>query len=489
MLPLRITLHGAAGEVTGSLIEVTTPTARVVIDFGLFQGSFEQEDRNCVLPSVDFARVDAVLVTHAHIDHCGRLGLLPTLGFHGPIFASEPTAELLPFVMRGSASLQQLRVDEYRKGSASRTRVLEPAALRWESPKRTSEPKVLFLHRDVELVRKALIAIEWNRWREIAPGVSARFHHASHMLGAASIELECTIAGRAKQRILFSGDVGSEGNPLLAPHGVPDGPIDFVVMETTNGARAHEYTEKNVHGDDGVGALRAIVENARKHGEKLLFPSFAIGRSQLLVRCFAELHRSGDLGNMPVYVDSAMAARACGMSGRWPELLAPAAQRMRLHGDDPLDFDSLHLLMSRADGASADAARGPCAIIAGSGFCDAGPIMRHLRRGLGHKDTVIVFAGHVMHDSLAHALVHGATQVEINEEVIDVQARMKRIHGFSGHASPAELIRWLKRVPGTPRGVLLNHGSVAARAGMAEMIRTQCGLQCVCPAVAEPVEV
>lgn len=463
--------------------------ARVVVDLGLYQGSPENEARNHVMPSIDFARVDAVVVTHAHVDHCGRLGLLPALGYDGAIFASEPTAALLPVVLRSSASLQKLRVDEFSEKTAPKCEVLEPANLRWSSWERHESPKVLFGHQAAGQVARELIAVPWEEWEDIAPGVRLRLHHASHMLGAASVELECEIPGSTPKRVLLSGDIGAFGSPVLAPHRFPDGPIDAVVMESTNGARALggagiAAAAPAKTAKDGVGELRELVALARERDGRILLPSFAVGRSQLLVYAFSQLAREGVLGDTPVFLDSGMASRACSLMGRWPHLLSPALQRARLAGKDPFDFEQFRPLRSREESGVIDGMRRSCAVIAGSGFCDAGPMLRHLLRSLPKKSTLLLFAGHVLHDTLAWGLRHGATRIAINGEVIEVHAQIGKLSGFSGHASPDELVEWLERVPGEPR-VILNHGTQQARSGMAELVHDRLGRAAVAP----PLEV
>ncbi len=489
---VTISLHGAAGEVTGSCSLVETPTARVVIDFGLYQGTPENEARNHVMPAIEFARVDAVVVTHAHVDHCGRLGLLPSLGYDGAIFASEPTVELLPFVLRGSASLQKLRVEEWHAKSAPKCEVLEPASLRWSSWQRHDEPRILYGHQAAGKVVRELVALPWSQWQEIAPGVRARLHHASHMLGAASVELECAIPGGTPVRVLFSGDIGAQGSPVLAPHRFPDGAIDAVVMESTNGARPENSRKARGDAgtliDAGLSELRAFVEAAQANRGKILLPSFAVGRSQLLVHAFAQLSKDGSLGEMPVFLDSGMASRACGLMGRWPNLLAAPLQRARLAGADPMDFEQLRSLRSREESAVIDGMRSACAVIAGSGFCDAGPMLRHLARALPRESTTLLFAGHVLHDTLAWGLRQGATKVAINGAEVDVRATVGRVPGFSGHASLEGLTEWLSHVPGSPR-VILNHGTDAARDGAAAAIVRKGSPAVTRPAIAEPVGV
>ena len=214
--PPSLTFLGAAGEVTGSCTLLETEHARVLVDFGLFQGEPSQELRNAVPPAADFRRLNAVVCTHAHIDHCGRLGMLPGLGYEGLVFCTEPTAELLPMVLRSSANLQKVRLDEHRDGTGPDAVVLDPPPdpARVEAQKRDFDPPVLYSKGDAERVSRGIVGVPYLAWRDIAPGVRMRFHDAAHIIGSASVEFE-VVHGASRVRIVFSGDIGPAGEGYL----------------------------------------------------------------------------------------------------------------------------------------------------------------------------------------------------------------------------------------------------------------------------------
>lgn len=480
---VRVRIHGAAGEVTGSCYEVTTDRARVLVDFGMFQGALAQEARNAVAPEIDFADVDAVLVTHAHVDHCGRLGMLPRLGFNGPVFATEPTAELLPRVLVSSASLQQLRIEEAKQGSQPVARVIEPPELATPHPGIVAPPPILFFHRDADKVRKALRALPFLEWEPVADGIEMRFLHASHVIGAASIELRVERpSGGEPIHLVFSGDIGPMASPLLAPHQWPDRAPDLLVMESTNGARRFPRSGQ-------LQSLESILTEARERGQRVLIPVFALGRAQTVLFMIAQAAHDGVLGDMPIYLDSAMASRASELYARHPHLLEASVRRECLRGRNPLHFPQLHTLMSRRESEALDRVRSGCVILAGSGFCDAGPILRHLKLAIDQPDTRILFAGHQVEGALGDGLLRGATRVEIDGATLDVRAKIDRIEGVSGHADAEDLLEWVRRMPGTPGRIVLSHGSQQAREAFAQELASTISCPIDLPSLGDTIAV
>ncbi len=475
-----VTLHGAAGEVTGSCILIESGLSRVVVDFGMFQGAPSQEARNAAPPAIDFSTVNAVVLTHAHVDHCGRMGMLPQLGYTGNVFVSDATNELLPRVLRASATLQFLRVDEFDAGTAPSYEVLEPPHLVQSSPPRDVQPEVLFGHRDADRVAKSIRSIPWSAWHELPGGARVRLHHACHVVGAASVELELPGVGGVR-RVLCSGDVGPFGNALLASHQWPERTPDVVVMECTNGARSMRER-------DAVTTFDAVVREAVASGRRLLFPVFALGRAQQLLQHFARLSREGALEGFQVYLDSGMAVHGSTVLERHPKQMAPEPQRMMLRGESPLEFPQLHRLTSRSQSEALQAVKGGCAILAGSGFCDAGPIVRHLLDHLEDADTSLVFTGYQLDGTLGRALQDGATRVRVNRHERRVRCRVVRVEGVSGHADREDLLRWVGGFPTLPSRVVLNHGIASARDEFAERLRTLGSVTVERPSLGESVK-
>lgn len=484
-----LTFFGAAGEVTGSCTLVQTDSARVLVDFGLFQGSPAQEERNLIPPALDFRRLDAVVCTHAHVDHCGRLGMLPGLEYEGYVFCHQATAELLPRVLNSSATLQGVRLEEYRKGTAPEAVVLDPvpdpAILEWQ--RRTGPPPVLYQRGQAEKVGRSVVGVPYGVWKEIAPGVRMRLHDAGHIIGSASVELE--IQHQAHHvRVVFSGDLGSTHSGLLAPRAMcPE--ADAVIMESTTGARSLVPAQPGSGADAGapgsalplaaqgggglvpVISLEQLVADARASNRMVVLPTFSVGRAQLLVHQLAQLSRAGKLGGMPVYLDSPMAARTAEVCCMHPHLLSAAARADLESGHSPLDFDELFLLWSRKHSLRVAGRQSAGLVLAGSGFCDAGPVLHHLQQALPEDNGHVVFSGHTLLGSLAHGLAHGrAKRVRINGMEIQVRARVSRMEGFSGHADPAQLEAWLVGSGHQPDLVVLNHGDPGARGALAERV-------------------
>lgn len=464
--PPTLTFLGAAGEVTGSCTLVETEHARVLVDFGLFQGAPSQELRNAVAPGIDFRRLGAVICTHAHIDHCGRLGMLPRLGFDGLVFCTEPTSEILPIVLRSSANLQKVRVDEFREGTGPDAVVLDPPpdpAL--AVPEREDEPPVLYQKGDAERLARSIVGVPYRAWRDIAPGIRMRLHDAGHVIGSASVELEI-VHGASRVRVLFSGDIGPAGDSYLAARGHAVH-ADAVVMESTTGARPQGTPVPDIEA-----SLRSVIDDCRAGARTALLPTFSVGRAQVLVHGFARLAQQGLLEGVPVYLDSPMAIRAAELCMRHPGLLSPAARAMIDEGHSPFQFPSLHPLWSRKQSLKVAGREGAGIVLAGSGFCDAGPVLHHLEMSIGHDRGLVVFTGYVLPGSMAEALAEGrARRVRINGSELDVRATVRRLHGLSGHADADQMCEWLVGGGKAPGLVVLNHGDDAAREGMERRVR------------------
>ncbi len=475
---------GAAGEVTGSANLIDTGRAKVLVDFGLFQGGHSQEERNAEHPGFDAREVDAVILTHAHMDHCGRMGRLGKLGCHAGIWCTEPTAEVIARVLRSSASLQRLRVEEHASGTVPSMRVLAPASMATGELGRTTVPPILHSEAEAKSTAGQVRSCGYGESCPIAEGVNATFLDASHVIGSASVLLEWG-RGSSRRRLLCSGDIGPARSPLLRAHGLPAEPVETLLMESTNGGRDGggaggpmvRAVKPRVDGATAVadGPSESFAEylcKAVASGRRLLFPAFALGRMQLLLSWIASAVREGAVPAFPVFVDSAMAARICDLYARHGHLLDPAPARLCARGETPFGFEGMRLLRSRRESEGAIAQAGASALMAGSGFCDAGPVLRHLARMLGDEDCDIVFTGHQIAGTLGHALSHGASRIELHEQQIAVRAQVRVVSGFSGHAFHGDLLNWAQQrvIPGGR--VILNHGSPAARDSFAATLRS-----------------
>ena len=471
--------HGAAGEVTGSCTLLRTDRARILVDFGMFQGTPADEARNAVAPQVDFALLDAIVITHAHIDHCGRLAMATELGFRGRIYCTTATHELLGRVLRSSARLQRARFYERANGSAPWSRALMPG----EAP--GGPPEFPTAHRlfDTPEVRDTMERIEGvplDREVKIAPHVALTFGNAGHSPGAASAEFSIGV-GAARKTVLFSGDLGPDRSALLATPHRPAG-ADVVIVESTNGERRRDAS-------DPEETLAGIVARAAEKKEKVIVPCFALGRAQLLVHRFARLRTRELMRGLNVYVDSPMAVHGIEALYKHPEYLADEPREIVRAGGAPLWFPELHYVLSKRESMAIDRMVHGGIILAGSGFMDAGPVMRHLEESINREDCTVVLSGYQPEGGFAWKLQRGADRAQFNGKTVPVRARTVRVEGLSGHADQDDLMKWFAGFVQKPARVLINHGVDSARAALAGRLKTELGIECTLPARDVPIEI
>jgi len=472
--------HGAAGEVTGSCTLLRTAKARVVIDFGMFQGSPEDEARNAIAPEIDFALVDAIVVTHAHIDHVGRLAMATELGFRGKIYCTTATHELLGKVLRSSARLQRARFYERANGSSPWARALMPGEEPGPAP--TFPPAERLF--DIPEVRDTMERVEGvplDREVKIAPLISLTFRNAGHIPGAASAELSIG-SGANRKVVLFSGDLGPERSALLASPYKP-ARADVVVVESTNGERRRDAAY------DADAKLAEIVARAAQRKEKVIMPCFALGRAQLLVHRLARLHGRGLLHGLNVYVDSPMAVHGIEALYRHPEYLMPDLKAVVHAGGAPLWFPELHYVLSKRESMAIDRMVHGGIILAGSGFMDAGPVLRHLEESIDREDCTVVLSGYQPEGGFAWKLQRGANRAQFNGVLRDVRASTVRLEGLSGHADQDDLLKWFGGFAEKPGRVLINHGVDSARNALAARLKTELGIESALPVREVPIDI
>lgn len=454
-----------------------------MIDFGLFQGSVADERRNLVVPDIGWSTIDAVVITHAHVDHCGRVGMLPRLGCDAPVLCTRLTADLLPRVLKSSANLQAIRVEEWKDGTAPIARVIDPPPPAGNEPQRGDvEPPVLYTARDVERVLHQVQGLSYDTWHEVRPGLRIRLHDASHIIGSASVEVAWDEEGGATRRVLFSGDLGPHQGPLLRSR-TPLPAVDVVVMESTNGLR--DVPRATAAAD----ALGAVLQRVAARGGRVLIPTFSLGRAQLVQWRLAQLSRANALHGMHVYLDASLAIRAAEMHGRHPDVLATEPQAMARAGQDPLEFPELFKVFNRRSSLKVAAGSAPGVILAGSGFLDAGPVLHHLASLVSEDRHAVIFAGHQLPHSLGHGMLHGARLIELKEGRFEVKMERVHLEGYSGHADRGDLLQWLATREGGSPLVLLNHGEQASREGLAQLIRDRLSLRVDLPAKLMPFAV
>jgi metallo-beta-lactamase family protein len=462
---IRLRFCGAAGEVTGSGYLVETPQSRVLVDFGIFQGGADSHERSRSLGPVEPARLNAVVLTHAHIDHSGRLPLLVATGYRGPVYATHATLDLTEILL---ADLARLEAEDVRRANRRRRRAGEPAV----------EP--LYTATDVDRLHDRARPLHLGRRQEVARGVHARLFEAGHILGSASLELTVDDAGR-ERTLVFSGDVGPCGAPILRD---PERPraADLVVMESTYGGRERAPAAETVE------RFKQIVEQAARDHERVIIPAFAVGRTQVILYYLAEAVREGRLPrDFPIYLDSPMAEKATQAVIDHPELYDAEATELRERRQLRKDLRGLRITESVADSTALNESDHPCIIISASGMCEGGRIVHHLRHNLWRANANVLLVGYMAEGTLGRQLFEAAPKVEIFGEPVAVKARIHRLDGFSAHAGQSELLDWLSEVaPARPR-IVLTHGEDAARAALAAAIAQRYGIEAELPHLGDTI--
>ena len=461
---IRFCSHGAARHVTGSCHLIETGRARVLVDCGLFQGSRELEEDNGEAFGFDAARLDAVLLTHAHLDHCGRLPLLRKRGFRGAVFCTAATRELARLVLLDAAGLQE--EDARRAERRARHGV-------------TAVPPLYGITDALRCMDSFAAPLAYGERHAVAAGIHATFVNAGHILGSASILLEIEDAGDALS-VLFSGDIGNPGRPLLDDPSPPPLPPDVVVMETTYGDRDHRPWQASV--DELVQAVAGTL----KRGGNVIIPSFALERAQEVLYALYSGIRAGALPErMPVFLDSPMAISATEIFLAHRGDLR-ASFRHELDRDQPLELMGLRMTRESAESMAINLIRGGAVIMAGSGMASGGRVRHHLRHNLGHADNSVVFVGYAATGTLARQIIDGARSVRLFGDEIPVRAQVHTINGFSAHAGQSELLAWLRRC-GRPRRVLLVHGDYARGMQAFGALLDKAGYSWQMPGTGEPI--
>ena len=434
---MKLSFHGADRTVTGSCHLVECAGKRILIDCGLRQGSRELDAENAEPFGFDATGIDYLLLTHAHLDHCGRVPLLAKRGFRGEIITTSASRELARLVMLDAAHMQE-------EDARYRTRKAE------RNGKDRDAIKPLYSTLDAlncldHFGRTAI----YGQVLEIAPGVRATFIDAGHILGSASIFLELEEQSR-RTSVLFSGDLGSAGRLLLRSPATPPH-SDNVVMETTYGDRLHKQLGPSLD------EFYEAVSETFKRGGNVIIPTFALERAQELLYFLSQGVAQGRLAqSTQVYLDSPMAISATAIFRRHPEGFEPATAKLFEEGRDPFYLPGLHFTRETAESVAINDVQGGAIIMAGSGMCTGGRVRHHLQHNLGRQDSSVVFVGYAAVGTLARRIIDGAKQVTIFGEDIPVRARIYTINGFSAHADQAELLAWQKQT-GAKRTFLV-HG-------------------------------
>src|SRR3989344_5038855 len=441
---MQITFYGAAGEVTGSCTLVESGDTRVLVDCGAFQGGYKERIKNNSKFPFDAAKVDALVLTHAHYDHCGRIPKLVAAGFKGPIFTTEATAHLVKLILEDSLRVME---NDYQKSG------LLP----------------FFNEEHLALAMKQIKPVKYGQKVNSRGGVSFALREADHVLGSASVELYLE-----DKTVLFSGDLGNDGAPIMRDTNMPE-KADVVIMESTYAMREHEARTER------VSKLEQALLYTHKHRGVLLIPAFALERTQEVLW---DLHRLSDLHKlpgMPFYLDSPLAIKITDEFRHHPDVFdAEAVKAYKMHHDF-LSFPNLHITLTSDESKAINSAPAPKVIIAGSGMMDGGRIMHHLKRYLPLPNTTILVVGYQSVNSTGRRLLNGEKAVRIDGWFIPVHAKIIKADSFSAHADYNKLIKWVTSIRKKPTTIFLNHGEMLPAKEFANFLKDKYDLNTQVP--------
>jgi metallo-beta-lactamase family protein len=463
---MKITVIGAAGgEVTGSAYLVQTKQARVLVDCGLFQGGRQAESKNRIPAKVQ-SKLDAVLITHGHLDHTGRLPLLVKRGYQGPVFATKATGEMASLILRDTARIQE---QDTERQNQKRMRAGQPLL----------EP--LYTSGDVEAILRKFKGVPYQKPVPVASGMQACFAEAGHMLGSSSIQLIAEEDGR-KKKIVFSGDLGPRTDPMLREYD-PFHTADMVFLESTYGNHDHRPFRQTVE------EFVDIIKTALDRQGKILIPTFAVGRAQLLIALLSWMFRRKNIKPFPIFLDSPMAIEATKIYTRHFELFDE--NLIKYIREKPMreDLKTLTPCVSAEQSRKINHCPGTCLVMAGAGMCTAGRILHHFKQNLWKPETFVLMVGYQARGSLGRRLIDGAKYVNIFGERVAVNATIRTLGGFSAHAGQSDLLNWVGVVADSKPQMVLIHGEDPQRQTLSDAIKKQFKLKTLLPAQGDVIEV
>lgn len=454
---MKIRFCGAATGVTGSCHLISTEKHKVLFDCGQFQGGKDADKLNEMQFPFDPVEIEAVIVSHAHIDHCGRLPLLVKRGFKGAIYSTVATADLLDVMLKDAAHIQEQDAERVnRKNQRAGKPEIEP----------------LYDTDDALATLKFVHPVNYDTLVELNDQMKICFNEAGHILGSAIIELWVS-EGEATEKIVFSGDLGMLNRPILRdPKFIKK--ADYLIMETTYGNRNHEPNPTSVD------RLLDIVARTTSNGGTVVIPSFAVGRTQELIYELNKIYDGNTeytkmLRSVPVYVDSPMCVEATEVFRRNAQDYDAEMREYILSGDHPLEFKNLHYARTSDESKQINNEKGPKVVISASGMCDAGRIRHHLKYNLWDPKNAVVFVGYQAEGTVGRLLLDGAKSIKLFGEEIACNATIYNLPGFSGHADRDALFSWLNGFIKKPKEIFLVHGEMDAKEGFASFVMEKKG--------------
>ncbi len=454
---MKITFYGATTSVTGSCHLITTENHKVLLDCGQYQGGKKLEEQNFEEFPFDPAEIDCLILSHAHIDHCGRIPLLVKRGFKGKIFCTDATADLVDVMLKDSAHIHE-KETEWKNIKAQR------------AGKPLVEP--LYTTPDALASLQYLTPIMYDQLIEVCPNIKIVFNDAGHILGSAITEIWVT-ENEKTEKIIFTGDIGVFDRPILRnPTYIKK--ADYVIMEATYGSR--KRNDKN----NSVKELIDIIIETKNRGGTVVIPSFAVGRTQELIydlnRYYDDMPEyKGELDNLMVYIDSPMATTVTEVFRKNAQVFDEETKDYILKGDSPLDFKNLTFTRTTDESRQLNMNREPKVIISASGMCEAGRIRHHLKHNLWDSRNSIVFVGYQAEGTLGKMIVDGIPEVTLFGEEIKINAKIHNLEGFSGHADQTGLLDWISHMEVAPKEVFMVHGEESSKEIFAKLVEEKLG--------------
>lgn len=463
---IKLSFLGAAQNVTGSQYLIETNNVKFLVDCGLYQER-ELLGRNWAPFLFSPERLDAVLLTHAHLDHCGLLPKLVREGFNRAIYCTGATSEITQIMLLDSGKIQEEDAN-FKRGRHEREN------------RRGPYPEIpLYTKGDAEAVSPLLSPVKYGQSVQIGDGVEATFYDAGHVLGSSMIRLKIEQNGEART-ILFSGDVGRRDKPILNDPTFFD-EADYVVVESTYGDRALESPE------DAADQLAEVINTTVKKGGNVVIPSFALERSQELLYYLNQFRLEGRIPNLMAFVDSPMAVTITGVFEHHAELFDEDMKELLRQRESPFDFPGLKLTRTVDESKSINYIKGSVIIIAGSGMCTGGRIKHHLVNNISREESTILFVGYQAAGTLGRQIVDGAKRIRILGQYYPVKARIVQLNGFSAHADRDGLIRWLSSLRKPPRRVFVTHGELDSSQSLASLIKSSRRWEAIVPSYQDQV--
>ena len=472
---VKLTFWGAAGTVTGSMHLLESGGKRYLLDCGLYQGRRKDADlKNRKLPFPG-ASIDAVVLSHAHIDHSGNLPTLVKNGFAGPIFSTPASIDLCNWMLRDTAHIQEKDAEFVNKR-------LEKRKANGRAGKEESNGPVvpLYTMADAERTLPLFRGVRYHELFHLSDTLSYEAYDAGHILGSSCVVMYEESSG-PPLRLTYSGDVGRPNLPIIRdPERMP--PADYLIMESTYGGRLHKHVEHVVN------KLADVVNRTARRGGRIIVPAFAVGRTQQLVLLLHQLFNEKRIPNIPLFVDSPLALNVTQVHRDHPECFDEEARRYLTNGEDPFGFKRLQYIREAADSKKLNDLHGPFVVISASGMCEQGRILHHLRNNIEDPRNTVLITGFQAQDTLGRKLVEKWPEVRIFGEPMRVKAEIASLDELSGHADQGELLEWIKPMVGSLRKVFLVHGEPRQSETLAQLLHARYGLEVVCPSPGQSFE-